>query len=98
MPGLTSSSAGLDPRRRRLLYRAWHRGTREMDILVGRFAEAALPGMSETDVAALEVLIEAPDPDLFSWLSDGAPVPPNFDTPVFRALKAFHTHRGPIHS
>ena len=40
MTGTTRSSAGLDERRRRLLYRSWHRGTREMDLIMGRFADA----------------------------------------------------------
>ena len=87
-----------DPRRRKLLFRAWHRGTREMDILAGRFAEAALPGMSEADVAEFEALIEAPDPELYKWLTGAEPAPGNFDTPVFRAMKAFHTHNKPLYA
>jgi len=47
MTGSDLSSAGLDARRRRILFRAWRRGMREMDIVMGRFADARLPGMSE---------------------------------------------------
>ncbi len=92
-----AASAGLDARRRRILFRSWHRGMREMDLLMGRFSEAELARLSETELDALEVLMEAPDRDVFSWLTGEAQVPPAYDTPVFRKVLAFHTHRGPIH-
>ena len=44
MTGSQKSSEGLDPRRRRLLFRAWHRGSREMDLIMGPFADAWLGG------------------------------------------------------
>ncbi|MBS7532610.1 succinate dehydrogenase assembly factor 2 [Ancylobacter sonchi] len=89
MTGTTRSSAGLDPRRRRLLFRAWHRGTREMDLLMGRFADALLPEMSEEEVDAFELLIEIEDPDLLGWVNAGvAPAP--FDTPMFQRFCRFH--------
>jgi antitoxin CptB len=80
----------LELRRRKLRYRAWHRGTREMDLLLGRFADAELPHLNEAEVAALESLIELPDPDLFSWLMGDSPVPPESDTPMFRRIQTFH--------
>ena len=91
------SSADLDPRRRRLLFRARHRGTREMDIIMGRFAEARLPTMTDDELDTFELLIEAPDWDLFSWIAGGVETPSNYDTAVFHAVKSFHTHPGPIH-
>ncbi len=97
MTGTTVSSADLDPRRRRLLFRAWHRGTREMDLLMGSFADAELPTMNEPDLATFEALCEAPDRDIFAWLTGKSEVPSNYDTDVYRRLVAFHTHRGPIH-
>ncbi len=97
MSGSTRSSADLDPRRRRILFRAWHRGTREMDLLMGRFADAAIAAMSDAELDTFEALIEVPDRDLFAWLTDKEPVPENYDSDVFRKLKAFHTHGGPIH-
>ncbi|GEP03681.1 succinate dehydrogenase assembly factor 2 [Methylobacterium oxalidis] len=98
MSGTTRTSADLDPRRRRTLYRAWHRGIREMDLIMGRFADAEIGSLSETDLSAFEGLIEVPDRDLFRWLTGEAPVPENYDTPVYRRLKAFHKHDAPIHS
>jgi len=93
MTGTARSSAGLDDRRRRLLYRLWHRGTREMDLIMGRFADAALGVMSETEIAELEQLVDVPDPELYSWLTGSRPVPHAFDHVVFRRLREFHKLR-----
>ena len=96
MPESTLSSAGLDPRRRRILYQAWHRGMREMDIILGKFADALLPTLSEDELAAFESLMEEPDRDVLMWLTGEAPTPDEYMTPLFRKLKAFHTHSSPI--
>jgi antitoxin CptB len=98
MSGTTRTSADLDPRRRRMLFRAWHRGMREMDLLMGRFADAEIGSLSEEDLATFETLIELPDRDLLGWLTGEIPTPAEHDTPVFRRLKAFHRHDAPIHS
>jgi antitoxin CptB len=96
MTGTTVSSADLDPRRRRILFRAWHRGTREMDLLMGSFTDSEIRTMSEDDLAELEALAEVPDRDLFSWITGKVETPDNYDTSLFRRLKAFHTHSSPI--
>jgi antitoxin CptB len=90
---MARTSAGLDERRRRLLYRAWHRGTREMDLIMGRFADAALGGLTEAEVAELEGLADVPDAELYAWLIGGRPVPDNYDHGVFRRLRDFHALR-----
>ena len=95
MTGLRGSE-GLDVRRRRILFRAWHRGTREMDLVMGHFADASLRELGDADLQDLEALLEVPDRDVFSWLSGELAVPGNYDTPVFRKVRAFHTHAGPI--
>lgn len=97
MTGTTRSSADLDPRRRRILFRSWHRGMREMDLIMGQFADARIGALSEVELDEFERLIEVPDRDLLSWLTGEADVPVNYDLPVFRQLKDFHTHLGPIH-
>jgi len=94
MTGTTRSSAGLDERRRRLLYRAWHRGMREMDLIMGRFADAAIADMSEADLDAFERLSEVPDPDLYNWIANNAAVPAPHDTPLLARLRAFHHGQG----
>jgi antitoxin CptB len=90
MSGSTLSSAGLDIRRRQILFRAWHRGTQEMDLLMGRFADAALRGLSDAELDEFERLIEMPDGDLFGWIMGETDAPPDWNTPLFRRLKEFH--------
>jgi antitoxin CptB len=90
MTGSTRTGEGLDPRRRRALYRSWRRGTREMDLLLGRFADAEIGRFDEAELVAFEALVEAPDRELFAWLTGTAEAPAEHDTAVFRSLKAFH--------
>jgi antitoxin CptB len=79
-----------EQRRRKLRYRAWHRGTREMDLVLGRFVDAELPRLTPAELAELEALLEAPDPELFAWILGQSAVPGPFDTPMFRRLAEFH--------
>ena len=97
MSGSTRSSADLDPRRRKILFRAWHRGMREMDLIMGRFADAQIGNLSDAELDEFERLIEVLDRDLLSWVTGEAEVPENYDSDVFRRLKAFHQHDKPIH-
>jgi antitoxin CptB len=98
MSGTTRTSADLDVRRRKILFRSWHRGMREMDLIMGRFADVEIGTMSEADLDEFERLIEVPDRDLFHWISGELEIPENYDTAVFRRLKSFHSHSAPIHS
>lgn len=93
MRGSGAANQELEARRKRLRFRAWHRGMREMDLLLGRFADAAVTGFTEDEVAQFEALIEMPDPDLYSWITGAAAVPANFDTALFKRLCAFHLER-----
>lgn len=86
-----------DIRRRRIRIRAWRRGMRELDILMGGFVDARVDSLSEADLAELEELLDLPDGDLLSWLAGAAAPPPERDTALFKAIIAFHTHDGPIH-
>lgn len=90
MTGTVRSSEGLDPRRRRVLFRSWHRGMREMDLVLGRFADDNIHTLTDEELDAYEHLMEVPDRDLLKWITDEAPVAPNYDTPIFRRVKAFH--------
>ena len=97
MSGPTRTSADLDHRRRRTLFRAWHRGIREMDLIMGRFADAEIGTMPDSDLDDFERLIDVPDHDLFRWITGEGETPSNYDTALFRRLRAFHTHDAPIH-
>ena len=89
MTGTTRSSGGLDDRRKRLLFRCWHRGTREMDLILGRFADAEIAAMRDDELTELERLIEVPDPDLYAALIGDQPLPPEYAGPLFDRIKAF---------
>ena len=58
----------MDPRRSKLKYRAWHRGFREADLILGPFADAHLPLMTADQIDAFEALLELPDHDLYGWI------------------------------
>jgi antitoxin CptB len=87
MSGSRLSSAPLDERRRRILFRAWRRGMREMDLVMGRFADANLPGMSEAELDAFERLLDAPDAQVLSWITGEEKTPPEFDAPLIARLR-----------
>ena len=87
MSGTDLSSAGLDARRRRALFRAWRRGLREMDLVMGRFADGNLPGMDEADLSEFERLLDLPDAQVLAWITGEEPTPQEFDTPLFARLR-----------
>ena len=84
------TSAGLDERRKRILFRSWHRGMREMDYVLGTFANATIADMSEKELAEFELLMQLPDPDMYKWLSGSTDVPANLDSSTVRRIRQFH--------
>src|SRR5579871_2248871 len=84
------SSDGLDERRRKLLFRAWRRGVREMDLIVGRFADTFIGDCDEAALDDFERLIEVPDTELYAWIVDATETPAEYDTAVLRQLREFH--------
>jgi antitoxin CptB len=90
LSGTTISSEGLDPRRRKLKFRLWHRGIREMDLVLGGFADAELAGLSEPELAEVESWLDIPDQQLFAWVNGAEAAPPELDTALFARLRTFH--------
>jgi len=82
------SSEGLDVRRRKLLFRAWRRGVRETDLIVGRFADAYIDKLDEAALDDFERLIEVPNAELYHWVSGEAQAPAEHDTAVLRDVPA----------
>jgi antitoxin CptB len=76
----------LDPRRRRILFRATHRGTHENDILIGGFVAARIAAFSADELDALEEVMELPDTDLAEWLTGRQPIPTDADSPMLRRM------------
>jgi antitoxin CptB len=88
--GPSISSDGLDARRRRLLFRSWHRGIREMDVVYGRFADAEIGNLNDAELDDYERLLELRDQQVFDWVFGAKPLDAAYDTPLFRHLLAFH--------
>jgi antitoxin CptB len=86
MSGSALTSAALDERRRRVLFRAWRRGAREMDLIMGRFADAHLRTMNEDELAEFERLLDVPDTQALAWIVGGEEPPREFLTPLFARL------------
>lgn len=83
-----------DFRRKRLIFRSWHRGTREADLLLGRFADAHVPAFDAGLLDQFEALLGESDPDIFDWLTERQAAPPALGA-VMLLLKRFsiESHR-----
>lgn len=77
----------LETRRRRLVFRAWHRGIKEVDLIMGNFVEKNITDLGEDDCAWFERLFEEQDQDILNWVTGDTPVPEAFDHPLMDALK-----------
>ena len=84
---METAGTSLDLRRKRLRFRCWHRGTKEMDLLLGRFADDHIAELEGERLTELEALIDVPDQELYAWITDAMAVPGDYDTPLMRLLK-----------
>jgi len=80
-------------RRKRLLFRCWHRGTQESDLLLGSFADSCLAALDENQLGRLEALLDCSDPDLFDWILSGSAPPTEHDHDVLRLLRTYWVRR-----
>lgn len=78
----------IEIRRKRLIYRSWHRGTREMDLILGSFADKNVAGFSDAELDEFEALLQLQDPDLYNWITGTEPVPANVESDLFTKLKS----------
>lgn len=90
MSGSTRSSEGLSDRQRRLLFRSWHRGIRETDLLLGRFADAHIADLSDRDMDIYERLLDVPDHDLYVWVTGEVSVPDEHRSDLLDRIIGFH--------
>jgi antitoxin CptB len=83
----------IDPARHarlnRLSFRAWRRGFREADLILGPFADLRLGSMSGAELDEFERLLEVPDQDLFAWIVGRQPTPSQWQGPVMGQIQAF---------
>jgi antitoxin CptB len=87
-----------DARLKKLKFRAWRRGFREADLILGPFADRHVPGFAPDQLDAFERLLEVPDQDLYAWITDREPTPPEYDGELMHQIKMFrsevHAARG----
>jgi len=83
------SNHGIEKRRKRLRYRSWHRGMKEVDLIIGRFADANLDTFSDQQLDQFERILDQSDPDLFAWVSGRQPLPAKLDDNVMKLIMNF---------
>ncbi|MEO1660492.1 MAG: succinate dehydrogenase assembly factor 2 [Pseudomonadota bacterium] len=83
------SETVMDERRRKLKFRAWRRGFREMDLLMGSFADAFIADLSEADLAEFERLLSTPDWEVYAWLIGQKDVPGNYQSELLSRMKTY---------
>jgi len=76
-------------KRKQLIFRSWHRGMREIDLMLGRFADAHVPQFDAGQLAAYDRLLKNSDPDIYNWITGQEPVPPAEDNDVAALLLEF---------
>lgn len=79
----------MDDRRKKLRFRAWRRGFREIDLILGGFADQCLAGLEASGLAEFEALLDAPDGEVYAWIVGQTPAPPTHDTPTLAAIRNF---------
>lgn len=89
MTGTTRTSDGLDARRKRLLFRSWHRGMRELDLILGPFADAKIASLTERELEQYEYLLTINDTDLLPWLMGKRSAPADVDPAILNKIRAF---------
>jgi antitoxin CptB len=84
-----------DARLKKLRFRAWRRGFREADLILGPFADKHVGAMSAAELDTFEALLEVPDQDLYGWIVGTAPTPAAFDHEIMNRIKAFRFELNP---
>jgi len=78
-----------DARRKKLKLRAWRRGFREADLILGPFADQHVSGFTDAELDWFEALLNQADHDVYGWILERAPTPAEFDGPLMSKLKVF---------
>ena len=76
-----------DIRLKRLRFRAWHRGTREADLMIGGFFDAHGQGWNDEEIAWFETFLEEQDVDIMAWAMGTLSCPARWDTPMMAAMR-----------
>lgn len=81
-----------DTRLQRLRYRASRRGSRELDLLLGRYAEHALETMNEDELEEFAAFLGCPDPLIQAWIMNGDDAAAGRFSGLVRRIQVFHAH------
>lgn len=84
----------LEIQRKRLRYRSRHRGTKELDLILGGFADRQLETMTPAQLDRFEALLQVPDPLIYDWLSGQVRVPADYDHDVMASLRRYRVAEG----
>ena len=87
----TFSTEPMDDRRKKLQFRAWRRGFREIDLILGPFADRTLTHLDDAGLDAFERLLDANDQDVYEWITGQAAATPEYDTATLALIRAFQT-------
>jgi antitoxin CptB len=79
-----------EARLKKLSFRAWRRGFKEADIILGHFADDRLPTMSDAQLDLFEVLLEVPDQDLYGWIIERDPTPIEYQSEIMSELNSYY--------
>ena len=89
MQSVNDNRIPADIRRKKLRFRAWHRGMKEMDIILGNFADKNLEAYEDAELDVFEALLHVPDQPFYAMLMGDAPVPAEIDSPILRQIMEF---------
>jgi antitoxin CptB len=92
MTTMDSDADALAVRRKRLRFRSWHRGMKEVDLILGRFADQYLAQFDAGQLDRFEALLEAPDGSIYSWYAGSSEPPEEFRTDIWALLRSFSVH------
>ena len=96
---MTADNAPESPRTvrlKRLKYQAWHRGTKEMDLIFGHFANQEMENLTEEELQQFEALLEVLDTTAYNWICGVEKTPEEFNTPLFKRICSFKQLKGTV--
>ncbi|WP_297323202.1 succinate dehydrogenase assembly factor 2 [uncultured Bartonella sp.] len=86
MTGSKVDNSKLNVRQRKLVFRAWHRGIREVDLVFGQYVDAHITEFDDKTMEELEYIMSFEDRDLLTWVTGEVSVPADVDTPLFHDI------------
>lgn len=83
----------MDLLRKKLLYKSWHRGCKETDIILGEFAKTMIEKLTDKDLEAFAVIVESSDNKIYDAAVGRIPIPDSFDEELFKRIIKFNKNK-----